>query len=187
MVWIHTDRKRYNKEIMVLTAYNVSQHKYAKVGEYTLFNQQISFYKLNNIRDPDPKKLLIADLTELVKKARIEDKDIILTGDFNELVGDDLAAGGLTGAHSHHHGIVDITTYKRGTKRKKNKENFDQCRAGGSFCSNESRNRCKKSGTNIPKSKSNKTNDVRTTIENDREAYHQYWYHYQKKELRLNT
>jgi exonuclease III len=124
MVWIHTDRKRYNRVIMVLTAYNVSQQKYAKVGEDTLFNQQISLYKLNNIREPDPKKLFIADLTELVKKARIEDNGIILTGDFNELVGDDprgmakvLAAGGLTDAHSHQHGIVDITTYTRGTKR----------------------------------------------------------------------
>jgi len=113
-----------NKEIMVLTAYNVSQYKNAKVGDDTLLNQQIALYKMNNIRDPDPKKIFIEDLTELVKKARKEDKDIILTGDFNELVGDDskgmskvLSAGGLTDAHSHQHGIVDITTYTRGTKR----------------------------------------------------------------------
>jgi hypothetical protein len=33
-----------NKEIMVLTAYNVSQYKNAKVGEDTLFNQQIALY-----------------------------------------------------------------------------------------------------------------------------------------------
>ena len=113
-----------NKEIMVLTAYNVSQYKNAKVGEDTLFNQQVALYKLNNIREPDPKKIFIEDLTKLVKKARMEDKDIILTGDFNEMVGDDpnemvkvLSAGGLTDAHSHQHGIVDITTYTRGTKR----------------------------------------------------------------------
>jgi hypothetical protein len=91
-----------NKEIMVLTAYNVSQYKNAKVGEDTLFNQQIALYKLNNIREPDPKKIFIEDLTKLVKKARMEDKDIILTGDFNEMVGDDpngmvkvLSAGGV--------------------------------------------------------------------------------------------
>jgi hypothetical protein len=37
------------REIMILTAYNVSQHKNAKVGDDTLFNQQIALYKLNNI------------------------------------------------------------------------------------------------------------------------------------------
>jgi exonuclease III len=108
---------RDTKEIMILTAYNVSQYKNAKVGNDTLFNQQIVLYKLNNIREPDPKKMFITDLKEL-------DKDIILTGDFNEMVGDDsngmakvLSAGNLTDAHSNQHGIVDITTYTRGTKR----------------------------------------------------------------------
>jgi hypothetical protein len=80
---------RDTKEIIIITAYNVSQYKNAKVGEDTLFNQQISLYKLKNIRDPDPKRIFIADLTALVKTARKNAKDIILTGDFNELVGND--------------------------------------------------------------------------------------------------
>jgi hypothetical protein len=115
---------RDTKEIMVLAAYNVSQYKNAKVGEDMLFNQQIELYKLKNIRDPDPKKIFIEDLTSLVRKARKEDKDIILTGDFNELVGDDprgmstvLLAGDLTDAHEHQHGKIDTTTYTRGIKR----------------------------------------------------------------------
>jgi flagellar hook protein FlgE len=115
---------RDTKEILVLTAYNVSQYKNAKVGDDTLFNQQVALYKLNNIRDPDPKEIFINDLTLLIQKARKEDKDIILTGDFNELVGDDprgmakvLAAGNLTDAHDHQHGTVEISTYTRGTKR----------------------------------------------------------------------
>jgi hypothetical protein len=109
---------------MILTAYNVSQYKNAKVGEDTLFNQQIALYKLNNIRNTDPKKIFIKDLTAIVTKARKEDKDIILTGNFNELVGDDprgmttvLSAGNLTDVHGHQHGTVDITTYTRGIKR----------------------------------------------------------------------
>jgi hypothetical protein len=113
-----------NREILILTAYNVSQYKNAKVGEDTLFNQQVALYKLKNIRDPDPKKIFIEDLTKLIKNARNEDKDIILTGDFNELVGDDangmakvLQAGNLTDAHGHQHGIIDTNTYTRGTKR----------------------------------------------------------------------
>jgi endonuclease/exonuclease/phosphatase family metal-dependent hydrolase len=100
---------------MVLTAYNATQPKNAKVGEDTLFNQKVSLYKLNIIRDPDQKKLFIVDLI---------DKDIILTGDFSEIVGDNphvmakvLAAGGLTDVHSNQHGVVDITTYTRGTNR----------------------------------------------------------------------
>jgi exonuclease III len=115
---------RDTKEIMIITAYNVSQYKNAKVGNDTLFNQQIAFFKLNNIREPDPKKLFITDLKELVSQARKDDKDIILTGDFNEMVGDDsngmakvLSAGNLTYTHSNQHGIVDITTYTGGTKR----------------------------------------------------------------------
>jgi hypothetical protein len=115
---------RDTKEIMILTAYNVSQYKNAKVGEDTLFNQQIALYKLNNIRDPDPKRIFIEDLSAMVKKARKDDKDIILTGDFNELVGDNprgmsavLSAGDLTNVHGHQHGTIDITTYTRGVKR----------------------------------------------------------------------
>jgi hypothetical protein len=57
-------------------------------------------------------------------KARKEDKDIILTGDFNEIVGDDhngmakvVLSGNLTDVHSNQHGTVDITTYTRGSKR----------------------------------------------------------------------
>ena len=113
-----------NKEILILTAYNVSQVVNAKVGDDTLFNQQIALYKLNNIREPDPKKIFITDLVEVVKKARAEDKDIILTGDFNELVGDNpnqmarvLQEGCLTDVHGHQHGEVDINTYTRGHKR----------------------------------------------------------------------
>jgi hypothetical protein len=109
---------------MILTAYNVSQYKNAKVGKDTLFNQQIALYKLNNIRDPDPNKIFIEDLTAIVTKAQKKDKDIILTRDLNELVGDNprgmttvLSAGKLTDAHGHQHGTVDFTTYTRGRKR----------------------------------------------------------------------
>ena len=113
-----------NKEILILTAYNVSQAVNAKVGEDTLFNQQIALYKLQNIREPDPKKLFITDLVKVITQAREQDKDIILTGDFNELVGDDpnqmakvLQAGCLTDVHGHQHGEVDINTYTQGHKR----------------------------------------------------------------------
>jgi hypothetical protein len=116
MVWLHNNWKGHEGNHDRVTAYSVSQYKNVKVGEATLFNQQIALYKLKNIRDPDPKKIFIDDLAALVKKARRENKDIILTGDFNELVGDDpkgmstvLSEGDLTDAHEHQHGTVDIT------------------------------------------------------------------------------
>jgi hypothetical protein len=109
---------------MIITAYNVSQYKNTKVREDTLFSQQIALYKLKNIRDPDPKRIFIKDLTALVKTARKKDKDIISTGEFNKLIGDDprgmskvLSEGELTDAHKDQHGPVDITTYTRGVKR----------------------------------------------------------------------
>jgi hypothetical protein len=115
---------RDNREILLLTAYNVSQYKNAKVGKDTLFNQQIALYKLNNIRDPDPKRQFMEDLVHLITKARQENKDIILSGDFNELIGDDprmmakvVKAGHLTDVHGHQHGEIAISTYTRGTKR----------------------------------------------------------------------
>jgi hypothetical protein len=102
------------KEIMIIKAYNVSQYKNAKVGEDTLFNQQIALYKLKKVRDLDPKKIFIEDLAILVTKTRKEDKDIILTGDFNELVGDDprgmskvLSKEDLTDAHGHQKGMLE--------------------------------------------------------------------------------
>jgi hypothetical protein len=38
-----------NREIMILTAYNVAQYKNAKVGEDTLFNQQTALYLYNAV------------------------------------------------------------------------------------------------------------------------------------------
>jgi hypothetical protein len=113
-----------NKEIMILTAYNVSQAVNAKVGDDTLFNQQIALFKMQNIREPDPKKICITDLVEVIKQAQAQDKDIILTGDLNELIGDDpnkmakvLQEGCLTDVHGHQYGEVDINTYAQGHKR----------------------------------------------------------------------
>jgi hypothetical protein len=52
-------------------------------------------------------------------------------------------------------------------KERRTKKTLIDAEQEATFVEIESRNRCKKSGTNIPASKSNKTNDVRTTIENE--------------------
>ena len=78
------------KEIMILTAYNVSQDRVS--GNNTLYNQQQAQYLLHyNLRGLtcnrdqfiDPKKRFVKDLLSLLKDASNAGKDVILTGDFN--------------------------------------------------------------------------------------------------------
>ena len=111
-----------NREIIVLTAYNVPQDTPA--GDDTLHAQQTSLYLLDGEVDPNPRKNFIRDLHTLVKEATENNQDLILMGDFNEVVGDDpkmmakvLMAGDLTDVHAHKHGQAHIATYIRGRRR----------------------------------------------------------------------
>ena len=80
---------------------------------------------LDGIDQPNPRKLFIDDSVKVIKKAVSEDKDIILTGDFNEMVGEYpkmmakvLLAGNLVDVHEVKHGNeCNITTYIRGRRR----------------------------------------------------------------------
>ena len=60
----------------------------------------------------------------MITAAKEDNQDIILIGDFNEVVNDDpkmmakvLAAGNLTYVHAHKHGNANIATYIRGWRR----------------------------------------------------------------------
>ena len=70
-----------NREILILTAYNVPQDTPA--GDDTLHAQQTSQYLIDKIDNPNPRKLFIKDLLTLIKTAVADDQDIILMGDFN--------------------------------------------------------------------------------------------------------
>ena len=76
---------RDDREILILTAYNVCQE--SKSGIDTLHTQQTALYMLKNISKPNPEKFFIANLVTLIEIAVKANKDIILTGDFNETVG----------------------------------------------------------------------------------------------------
>ena len=111
-----------NREILVLTAYNVPQD--APAGDDTLHAQQTSMYLLDGEVDPHPRKNFVCDLLELLTQAKQDDQDIILLGDFNEEVGDDpkmmariLVKANLTDVHAHKHGHAHIATYIRGRRR----------------------------------------------------------------------
>ena len=105
-----------NRKIVIFTAYNSPQDTPA--GDHTLHAQQTSLYLLDGEVNPNPRKNFIRDLHALVKEAKDNNQDIILMGDFNEVVGDDpkimakvLMAGNLTDVHAHKHGHAHIATY----------------------------------------------------------------------------
>ena len=109
-----------NREILVLTAYNVPQETPA--GDDTLHAQQTSQYLLDKVENPNPRKLFIKDLLAFIEDIVRADQDIILTGEFNETSGEDpkimthvLTTGRLTDVHANRHGNkTDIATYIQG-------------------------------------------------------------------------
>ena len=80
-------------------------------------------YLLDSEVDPNPRKNFIRDLLKLITTAKEDSQDIILMGDFNEVVDDDLkmmakvvSAGNLTDVHAHKHEHANIATYIRGRR-----------------------------------------------------------------------
>ena len=97
-----------NREILVLTTYNVPQD--APARDDTLHAQQTTLYLLDSEVDPNPRKLFICDLLIIIITATKEKKDIILMGNFNKVDGEDpklmatvLSAGKLIDVHAHKH------------------------------------------------------------------------------------
>ena len=94
-----------NREIIILMAYNVQQD--TPTRDDTLHVQQTSLYLLDGEVNPNLRRNFICDLLEIVTEAKDHNQDIILIGDFNEVVGDDqkmtakvLAAGNLKDVHA---------------------------------------------------------------------------------------
>jgi hypothetical protein len=75
--------------------------------------------------NPNPRKIHISNLRQLVSKICRDRHDLILMGDFNEQIGLDpqgmssvLTTGGLIDSHTTHHGIKnEPATYARGHTR----------------------------------------------------------------------
>ena len=80
---------------------------------------------LDEIDYPNPRKLSIEELIKVIEQAVRDKDDIVLTCDFNEVVGEDsklmakvLRAGNLIDVHEKKHGnACNITTYIRGRRR----------------------------------------------------------------------
>ena len=111
-----------NREIVVLTAYNVPQD--IPTEDDTLHTQQTFLYLFDGKVNPNPRKLFICYLLTLITRATNENQGIILMGDFNQVVGDDpkmmaevLSACKLVDVHVHNHGHVKIATCIRGRRQ----------------------------------------------------------------------
>jgi hypothetical protein len=115
---------RSDKRLVILTVYQVPQ-KTGFSGSTTAYTQQRNMFRMEGRSNPNPRKILIADLCLLVTDLRTNGHDIILMGDFNEQVGKDpkgmasvLLAGGLINSHVIRHGIEnEPSTYARGHTR----------------------------------------------------------------------
>ena len=120
------------REILVLTIYNVSQDHTS--GNNTLYRQQqalyLNDYNCNDITEDKatyihPKKRFVKDLRLLLEAAKRKRQDILLTGDFNEDMGDNhndltqlMIEMDLVDIHAHTHGYdYEIATYTDGVRR----------------------------------------------------------------------
>ena len=107
--------------LLVLCAYQVCQ-KSNRQGYLTAYNQQVTMLRLRGIANPKPRQQFIKDLSTLIASYHKLNADIILMGDFNEVIGLDLngmikviQAGELTDAQAFCHGTeCEESTYARG-------------------------------------------------------------------------
>jgi endonuclease/exonuclease/phosphatase family metal-dependent hydrolase len=123
--WTHLELLgRDGRTVSVICAYQVVQEK-GLHGSRTTYSQQVRMMRIEGVLDPNPRQAFIRDLKTMVTKLKNDDHDIILMGDFNELIGirpNDMAsvilAGKLSDVHSLRHGLDrEKPTYARGTKR----------------------------------------------------------------------
>jgi exonuclease III len=110
--------------VVVLCAYQVCQ-KYNNAGYATAYQQQVALLRIRGVDRPNPRAQFVKDLGSLVKEYRKRSFDIILMGDFNEVIGLKLdgmasvvAAGQLTDVQVYCHGLEsEQSTYARGPNR----------------------------------------------------------------------
>ena len=98
---------------------------YGSAGQSTAYQQQASLLRQKGQLQPNPRKQFILDLGRLVKSYHDLKCDIILMGDFNEVIGlkqDGMASvistGHLTDVQAHLHSLDgEQSTYSRGPNR----------------------------------------------------------------------
>jgi exonuclease III len=115
---------RDGRALVFICAYQVCQ-KSGWAGTYTAHSQQVSILRRRGFDNPNPRLHFINNLSSLVQHYHQANSDIILMGDFNEVIGLDLNGmakvlqkGHLTNIQTYCH-VIDSeeSTYSRGPNR----------------------------------------------------------------------
>jgi hypothetical protein len=113
-----------NRNVTIITAYQVCNKSVSQRGRYTAAAQQESLLQQRGEVNPNPRKHVCLDLHHFLQKRRQEGDEIILTGDFNEALGDEsdgipklCSSFNLVDLMFSLHESRQIPTYARGKKR----------------------------------------------------------------------
>jgi hypothetical protein len=112
---------RDGRSLVIICAYQVCQ-KSGQAGTFTAHSQQVSILRRRGFDNPNPRLHFINDLSSLVQQYHKSNADILVMGDFNEVIGLDLNGmakvlrkGHLTDIQTYFHGIkCEESTYARG-------------------------------------------------------------------------
>jgi endonuclease/exonuclease/phosphatase family metal-dependent hydrolase len=99
--------------------------KGGRAGPFTAHSQQVSLLRRQGFENPNPRVHFINDLSSLVQQYHKSNADILVMGDFNEVIGLDLNGmakalrkGHITDLQTYCHGInCEESTYCRGPNR----------------------------------------------------------------------
>jgi hypothetical protein len=123
---------RNGRSIVIVTVYQVCDQSVASTGDTTACKQQHVIldeqHRLltatNGNVYPHPRQALITDLTTQLSKWRSSGMEILLSGDLNEVLGENpsefakiTTEFNLTDIYRHRHGLDEPATYQRGHRR----------------------------------------------------------------------
>lgn len=110
--------------LSVITCYQVCHSSPTTTGPRTAYMQQWTSLRDNGILSPNPRHQFINDLDHLLQQLTSQGHHILVGGDFNESIGDNLsgldrllAKYNLVDAVSLLHAQSEVPTYSRGHKR----------------------------------------------------------------------
>ena len=123
--WSGFQLRTKDKNIVIITVYQVPQQSIDEVGHKTTYAQQWVVERLQGTESPEPQSQSIKDLTTQIQAWQKEKLEVIIMIDANEQMGAEAdgisllaTTCNLTDIHAYHHdGINNIATYARGSKR----------------------------------------------------------------------
>ena len=114
--WVRCDLLgRSGRTVSIICAYQVVQEP-GDHGLLTAYSQRVRMMRLEGVDNPNPRRTFIQDLRTLVKDLRDANHDILLMGDFNEVISEKQE---MMASVIHAGDLVDVFSYRHGLERKK--------------------------------------------------------------------